>query len=219
MNVLQGLDEVLEVYDENYLQEEKFDENCVQEETENNKEDCDPEIGVSVLALSGERPQNTIKIAGDSKGKNLTILVDTGSTHSFMDYQTARDIKANMVATTPLMVTVANGQKVLSKLQCPGFQWVMQGHNFQNDLRIIRLEGSSIVLGIDWLRSYGKVTIDFSQDSITIRKNGQPLILKGIKEVAQLKFISASQFYQELQSGGCCIISHCQSTSNHNDTP
>ncbi len=94
----------------------------------------------------------------------------------------------------------------------------MQGHHFQNDLRVIGLEGSSIVFGIDWLRSYGKVTFDFSQDSITIQKNGQPLILKGIKEVAQLKLISASQLYQELQCGGCCIISHCQSTSNPDDT-
>ncbi len=85
----------------------------------------------------------------------------------------------------------------------------MHGHNFHNDLRIIRLDGSSIILGIDWLRSYGKVTFDFSQDSITIQKNGQPLILKGIKEVAQLKLISTNQWYQELQCGGCCVIGHC----------
>ncbi len=52
----------------------------------------------------------------------------------------------------------------------------MQGHSFQIDLEIIRLEGSSIVLGIDWLRSYGKVTFDYHQDSITIQKSGQPLV-------------------------------------------
>ncbi len=115
INVLQGLEETVEVYDENCLQEE-----TTEEETENVEELCNPEMGVSVLALNGERPQNTIKISGESKEKNLTILVDTGSTHSFIDYQTARGIKANMVSATPLMVTVANGQKVLSKLQCPG---------------------------------------------------------------------------------------------------
>ncbi len=116
INVLQELDGVLEIYDEDCLQEE-----LLEEETNNSEVGCDLEMGVSVLALSGERPQNTIKIPGESKEKNLTILVDTGSTHSFMDFQTARDIKANMVSATPLIVTVANGQKVLSKLQCPGF--------------------------------------------------------------------------------------------------
>ncbi len=77
-----------------------------------------------------------------------------------MDLQQAKDIKAQMVAASPLVVTVANGQKVLSKLQCLGFKWVMQGHSFQADLRIIRLDGSGLILGIDWLRSYGQVTFD-----------------------------------------------------------
>lgn len=56
-----------------------------------------------------------------------------------------------MVTATPLVVTVANGQKILSKLQCPQFSWLMQGQGFKDDLTVIRLEGSSIVLGIDWL--------------------------------------------------------------------
>lgn len=79
------------------------------------------ETGISVLALSGGKQHDTIKIQGEAKGQVLTILVDTGSTYSFLDYQTAKDIKAHLVAATPLEVTVANGQKVLSKLQCPSF--------------------------------------------------------------------------------------------------
>ncbi len=72
-------------------------------------------------ALGGEKQQDTIKIQGEVKGQTLIILVDTGSTHSFMDFQTAKSIKARMVPTTPLVVTVANVQKVISKLQCLSF--------------------------------------------------------------------------------------------------
>ncbi len=105
--MLQGLEGVLKVYDEEYLQVDQ--EELPEEEIGTSEEVCDTEMGVSVHALSGERPQNTIKIQGESKGKTLTILVDTGSTHSFMDIQRARDIKADMLAATPLLVTVANG--------------------------------------------------------------------------------------------------------------
>ncbi len=208
LNALYGINDILEVYYEDCLQEETVEEECEEMVEEGSK----PEVGVYIHALSGEKPQNTIKVREEVNGQMLTILVDTSSTHSFMDLHMAKEIKAHMIAAAPLVVTVANGQKVLSKLQCPSFQWNMQGHNFQADLRIIRLEGPHMVLGIDWLRSYGKVTFDYHQDSITIQQNGQPLILKGIQEGAQLKLISAGQWYQEWQKGECCIVSQCQAS-------
>nr|CAD1823317.1 unnamed protein product [Ananas comosus var. bracteatus] len=83
----------------------------------------------------------------------------------------------------------------------------MQGQGFKANLRVIRLDGSSMVLGIDWLKSYGKVTFDFQQNSITIIKESQPLVLKGISEGTKLKVITARQWYQEFQLGECCILS------------
>ncbi len=126
-----------------------------------------------------------------------------------MDLQLAKDIKAQMVAASPLVVTVANGQKVLSKLQCLGFKWSMQGYPFQTDLRIIRLEGSGLILGIDWLRSYGQVTFDFQQNATTISREGQQIVLRGIGEKAQVKVLTANQWYQEYPFGECCVLQQC----------
>lgn len=64
-----------------------------------------------------------------------------GSTHSFIDLQVAKEVKANIEGAPPLIVTVANGQKVIRKLRCPGFSRTMHGQQFQFDLRVIRLEG------------------------------------------------------------------------------
>ncbi len=123
LNCMQGLEDILEVYDEG----------CIIESQEAETEDINQEEEsttlheerISVHALSGVRPQDTIKIQGDVKGHALTVLIDTKSTHSFMDLQLARDLKAQLIAASPLVVTVANGQKVLSKLQCIGFKWTM----------------------------------------------------------------------------------------------
>nr|CAD1831711.1 unnamed protein product [Ananas comosus var. bracteatus] len=182
-----------EVYDEASLREEVLAEEGKDSEEEDTLEAH--EMGVSVWALSGEKQQDTIKVQGEVKGKTITILVDTGSTHSFIDFHTAKELKAQMIAAPSLAVTVAKGQKVLSKLQCPEFQWAMQGQDFQASLRVIRLEGSSIILGIDWLKTYGKVTFDFQQNSITMIKGGQTLVLKGISEEARLNLITAKQWY------------------------
>lgn len=79
------------------------------------------ETGISVHALSGQHLPDTIKVQGEAGGKSLIILINTKSTHSFIDFQIAKKVKANMTATLPLTVTVANGQKVVSKLKCADF--------------------------------------------------------------------------------------------------
>ncbi len=85
---------------------------------------------------------------------------------------------------------------------------------------MIILERSSIVLGIDWLKSYGKVTFDFSLNSITITMEDQLLELKGIEEGAKLKLISVAQWNQEMGNGECYLISSDASSKGAGeDTP
>ncbi len=117
------------------------------------------ETEISVHALSGEIQHETIKVQGEMGNKSLVILIDTGSTHSFIDFQVTKELKADIIAALPLIVTVANGHKVLSKLKCSNFKWMMHGESYQADLRVIKLDGSSIILGIDWLQKCGKVPL------------------------------------------------------------
>ncbi len=135
---MHGLEDILEVYDEDCIIED-YQEDDPEDIIQDGEVNSNPEEGISVHALSGNKPQDTIKIRGEVKDNSLTVLIDTGSTHSFMDLQLAKTLKVSMVAASPLVVTVTNGQKVLSKLQCLGFKWDMQGHAFQADLRIIML--------------------------------------------------------------------------------
>ncbi len=84
---------------------------------------------------------------------------------------------------------------------------------YQADLRVIRLDGSSVILGIDWLKAYGKVTFDYSDNSVSFNKVGKQTTLKGIGEgsrlrtsKAELKTITAAQWYKESIRGNCCAI-------------
>ncbi len=144
--------------------------------------------------------------------KSLVILIDTGSTHSFIDFQVAKELKANISAAPPLIVTVANGHKVLSKLKCSNFKWMMHGELYQADLRVIRLDGSSIILGIDWLQKCGKFTFDYMNHSVTFNKGGKLITVKGITGNAQLRAIGARQWYKAGVHGNCCAIAHLRSS-------
>lgn len=75
------------------------------------------------------------------------------------------------------------------------------------------MDRSSIILGIDWLKAYGKVTFDYNDNSVSFTKDEKHTILKGIFEgtklgetAAKLKSILVAQWYQAGLEGNCCAI-------------
>lgn len=95
------MNEVAKIYDEKSLKEEEKTEEQVKKEGK--------EVGLSVHELSVKNLQETIKIQGETRGRKLVILTDTGSTHSFIEINVVKEIKATITTTSPLLVIVANG--------------------------------------------------------------------------------------------------------------
>lgn len=78
---------------------------------------------ISLNALSGTEVPNTIKLRGEAKNNKITILLDSGSTHSFLDLETARKIGCQIIEVVPMRVTVANRNHITSLHSCPRFKW------------------------------------------------------------------------------------------------
>ena len=86
------------------------------------EEEKEKKVETAVYALVGQNQNKTIKIQEEASNKILVILIDIESTHSFIDYQVAKEVKAILAAANPLIVTVANEHKILSKLKCVNFK-------------------------------------------------------------------------------------------------
>ena len=80
---------------------------------------------ISFHALKGCPTGKIIKVKGMAGKRSLMVLIDSGSTHSFLDEATAKALKCKVTATFPLSVTVANGSKMYSKYKCIDFKWMM----------------------------------------------------------------------------------------------
>lgn len=72
-----------------------------------------PEIVPQVTrnALDGRLNPETIKVLGKVKNNTLAILVDTGSTRSFLDPHSTRILGCEIVSTESLSVRVADGSR------------------------------------------------------------------------------------------------------------
>ena len=87
--------------------EEENDE--VETEECNNAEKKWEDACISLQALTGDRSHNTMRVVGMYERKPLHILVDSGSTHNFLDIRYAKSLGCKLEQIHPLEVNVADG--------------------------------------------------------------------------------------------------------------
>ncbi|KAG8388303.1 hypothetical protein BUALT_Bualt02G0111500 [Buddleja alternifolia] len=149
------------------------------------------DMTVSLNAMSGTTNMNTLRMRGTSYNQEIHFLIDSGSTNCFLDEETALRLGCIVEYTTPMMVSVANGSKLISRTYSPEFTWSIQGQSFTYPVRIIKLGGCDLVLGGDWLRKYSPIEFDYDKMKLTISRSGKKIALKAITENSELKLISA----------------------------
>lgn len=103
-------------------------------------------------ALSGTTDFQTLKLRWFANKKPIIILVDSGSTHNFLDHTTARQVESQITHINPLYVTVVDGTKMCSKVECKDFNWVVHGKKFCTACRLLPIGGCDVVLGLLWLK-------------------------------------------------------------------
>lgn len=137
--------------------EEELEEGCESEEEEKSiEETCRPQVSVS--AVTGISDFSTMKVRGTHAKKIMFVLLDSGSTHNFLDVQMAEKLGVHTRTAGLTKVTVADGSKLSVKGMVDQFQWGFQGTTFQSDFMIIPLGGCDMVLGVQWLRTLGDIT-------------------------------------------------------------
>ncbi|KAJ1278117.1 hypothetical protein BS78_04G054700, partial [Paspalum vaginatum] len=80
--------------------------------------DDDRDVAISLLTLAGVTAGQTLRLTTTIGEAQITTLVDSGSTHSFITTDTARRLGLHPVAWPNLTVGVANGDRVPSTGIC-----------------------------------------------------------------------------------------------------
>lgn len=87
---------------------------------------------ISLNALSKVEKPNTIKLKGNLNKNSLSILADSGSTHSFLDLETTKKIGCLITRVVTMRVMVANGNHVFSWHVCHQFTCKIHGKEFKD---------------------------------------------------------------------------------------
>lgn len=201
------------------------EEECMEEECFNTEEKLNETTGVeleipgeiSINAMAGSMTPSTVRLKGEIKNRVVSILVDSGSTHSFIDIALIKQLGISAEIISPLVVSVANSTKMTVDTVCKKVKYTVQGHIFQTDLRVFPLGGSDVVLGVDWLKEYNHVTFDFQKCSIIINRGEDKVELWGTEYKSECKTISSKRLSKLLKNKQVSSQGYLCMISNHSD--
>ncbi|XP_027088762.1 uncharacterized protein [Coffea arabica] len=178
-------------------------------------------MDMSLHALSEALKRKTITLTGVLNGEEVLILVDTGSSDSFINSELVigMDIKYQWV-DQPFSVIMGNGTSVTSNAVCPGVKWGINQHQFRFDLKAMELGGWDIILGVDWMTHFSPITFDFQQLRISLHHEGGEIHLHGQADNCDLDLIRGKDLrtFIEYKRQMCMAISSQQSEENSTES-
>lgn len=123
--------------------------------------DIDLTLAISLNATTGIQSRQTMKLEGTCNLNQVFILVDSSSTHSFMDSQLLHKLHVEINKHDGLKVIVANGEIVNTPSTCCNLFLHLDTHSFSTDLFVVSLNGFDIILRVNVLKTLGLILWDF----------------------------------------------------------
>jgi hypothetical protein len=139
------------------------------------------QLSLSIHALAGTDSGDTIRLRASVGNQSLLILVDSGSTGSFLNTAMLPRLQCAAQATTPVTVKLANNEIMHCDQWIPSLTWSIQGEKFNTPMRVLPLGAYDAILGVDWLKKHGPVTGDWILKTLQITNVGRRVTLQGVQ--------------------------------------
>ena len=109
------------------------------------------------------------------------FLIDSGNTHNFINQCTTQAIHYFVHPTNNFQVLIANGGLMKCGGRCLNVKLQMGYYHLKTHMFAVNIGGCDIVLGFEWLRTLGPITMDFKDLYMRFVKDSHTHILQGIQ--------------------------------------
>ncbi|XP_019224822.1 PREDICTED: uncharacterized protein LOC109206457 [Nicotiana attenuata] len=135
------------------------------------------QMEISIHALNGSLGYRTLQVTGYHAKKALSILIDTGSSHNFIDPELVKHLGCKVQSTKPQLVAAANGNMMVDRV-CT-ITWLLQGAEFSAEFLLLPLGSCGVVLGVQWLLTLGDIKMNFRKLTMEFWYKGRKHLLRG----------------------------------------
>lgn len=106
------------------------------------------------------------------KNKPLTVLIDGGSTHNFINQYVVNKFELSVWHNKKFQVMVANKERIECAGICqPVLTMHIHGCLITTDYYILNMAACLFVLRVQWLATLGLIQIDYFQFTMLLNKN------------------------------------------------
>jgi hypothetical protein len=133
--------------------------------------------------------------------RTLVILINSGSTHNFVDHIVAHAFQLAVTPTQEFTVKVANGEKLRCTERYANVLISIQDFQFSTTLYSLSLHGIYIVLGIQWLENLGPVVCDWKNMTMSFQWENRTIKIVA-QPVQPTQEIQIQAMDREVQRGG-----------------
>ena len=139
---------------------------------------------------------------GDYEGKSLTLLIDSGSSHSFISPSTSKILRVEAQPIgKKLRALLANGSLILADEQVLELSFLRGGNPTSQEFRILKMGKFQGILGMDWLRK-NKARINCGQGIVLfLLNNGQNIEIDGRFGKKLLWVVKSSKIIKGFKKG------------------
>jgi hypothetical protein len=166
-------------------------------------DDCpeEEEPLISLHAIAGCNGPKTMRVKAAIGRKTLVVLIDSGSTHNFVDHKIASALQLAVTLAEEFTVKVANGEKLRCTERYTNVVISIQGFQFTTTLYSLPLHGIDIVLGVQWLENLGPVLCDWKKMTMSFQWRNQSVRLAA-QTVQPTREIIIQAMDREVKGGG-----------------
>ncbi|WVZ53030.1 hypothetical protein U9M48_004021 [Paspalum notatum var. saurae] len=137
-------------------------------------------LTVSVAAVQGLESSRTMRFQGMLQGQAILILVDSGSSHTFLSSKVADKVVGVSPFPVPIAVQVADGGRLPCGTHIKQAHWQLDECNFFTDMKILDLSYYDLIVGMDWLKVHSPMEVHWLQKWMIISYQNASVLLQGL---------------------------------------
>ena len=136
---------------------------------------------------------SVLQTPAEYEGKRFTLLIDSGSTHSFVSPKCVRNLELSRKPNTSFTVKIATGKRTKSLTTVGDLKFKLGGHDTHATFRVLPLGIYDGILGMDWLKEHDAI-VRCGKASLTFLTNdNQEVCISGVRGKPKLQLVSFSK--------------------------
>jgi hypothetical protein len=160
---------------------------------------------LSLNAMKGNSGMGTIRFTGTIGNIPVQVLVDGGSSDTYLQPRIAQFLKVPIEATPSFQVLVGNGQSLTVEGMVRKLHLQVQGHELILPAYLLPVAGADLILGSSWLATLGPHIADYAALTLKFYQNNMFITLQGDTPTQPLQ----SQLHQLRRMHNTNAIAEC----------